>query len=167
MKKLAISMPLLLVAVLVLGSPLFAADMSNQSNANMNNPNMSQSQNGAASNAFNAKDLIGKDVKTSTGDSIGEVKDVILGADGRADFVVLSRGGILGAGTKYVPIPFKTFMSESNVQRVEADKDLVINLDKSKIDSAPSFSNEKWDKAGADWMHKSNCYFGAPSTQPC
>jgi len=42
--------------------------------------------------SFNANDLIGKTVKNKQGETLGKVEDLVIGSDGTADFVVLSRG---------------------------------------------------------------------------
>lgn len=49
--------------------------------------------------------FIGLTVVGSDGDEIGEVKDVVLEADGGTAFLV-SRGGMLGIGTHLVALPF-------------------------------------------------------------
>lgn len=50
--------------------------------------------------------LMGKNVLDRNGEKLGDVEDVILGADGQAQKVVLSRGGFLGLGEKQIAIDF-------------------------------------------------------------
>ncbi|HEV2606024.1 MAG TPA: PRC-barrel domain-containing protein [Microvirga sp.] len=50
-------------------------------------------------------DVIGSDIK-----SIGEVEDVLIGADGRAQGVLVGVGGFLGLGQKTVAVPFEAML---------------------------------------------------------
>jgi sporulation protein YlmC with PRC-barrel domain len=157
MKKFNITMSLLLVAGLLAAAPVLAAE-NDHSKSSMSTPRGSDSSN----SAFNVNDLIGKSVKNSRGDELGKVEDVIIGSDGRAQFVVLSRGGTLGVGAKYVPVPFNTLMSNStNIARIKTDNDLIANLDKAKLDSAPSFSDKRFDLSSRDSQNKICSYYGA------
>ena len=110
--------------------------------------------------SFNASDLIGKTVKGKDGESLGKVEDVMLSRDGTASFVILSYGGTAGIGSKYVPIPFNTFVSDwTNMARLSTDSDVIANLDKAKLDSAPSFSDKK--ELGSHATRDTVCrYFG-------
>jgi sporulation protein YlmC with PRC-barrel domain len=55
--------------------------------------------------------LMGKDVVGKDGDKLGDVEDVILDANGRAQQLVLSRGGLLGINEKKVAIDFTQVQS--------------------------------------------------------
>ena len=90
------------------------------------------------------------------------MKTWAFSSDGRIDFVILSYGGTLGLGAKYVPVPYQTLMSNSsNLANINSDNDLVANLDKTKLDSAPSFSDKKWDVSSQDMRDKICTYYGA------
>ncbi len=65
----------------------------------------------AADNAQTADDfrsskLVGSNVYNNANENIGSIEDIILKADGSMDEVVLSVGGFLGMGDKYVSMPF-------------------------------------------------------------
>lgn len=147
--------PLLFMVGLLIAVPVFAAETGSMDNSG-------RSSKSGQFHAFNASDLLGKTVKNSHGDDLGKVEDVVIGSDGRANFVVLERGGTLGIGAKYVPVPFHTFMSNStNISKLDTDKDLIANLDISKLDGAPNFSDRKWDLSTSASQNKICSYYGA------
>ncbi len=154
MKQFNICLSLLVMVGLLVTVPVFAAG----SDSSMSNPQ----QMPGTFHAFNANDLIGKTVKNSKGDELGKVEDLVIGNDGRADFVVLSRGGTLGVGTKYIPIPYQTFMSDStNIAKINTDSDLVSNLNTAKLDEAPSFKDKNYDLSTRDSQMRICRYYGA------
>jgi sporulation protein YlmC with PRC-barrel domain len=51
-----------------------------------------------------AGDLIGADVTNSTGESVGEIKDLVIGSDQKVTGAIVSVGGFLGVGDKLVSI---------------------------------------------------------------
>lgn len=57
-----------------------------------------------------ASHLLGAEVKRVTGDSVGEVKDLIVSADKDIRLAVISVGGVLGVGGKTVALPFAEMM---------------------------------------------------------
>jgi sporulation protein YlmC with PRC-barrel domain len=50
--------------------------------------------------------IVGTKVYNSANENIGSVEDIVLKPDGTMDEVVLSVGGFLGIGDKYVAVPF-------------------------------------------------------------
>jgi sporulation protein YlmC with PRC-barrel domain len=90
--------------------------------------------------SFNkASELIGMNVKNRENEKIGEVKDLIVDLrSGRVTYAVISSGGLLGIGDKLVAIPARTF------EYSEADKKLVLNVDKEVFANAPRFEKDKW-----------------------
>jgi sporulation protein YlmC with PRC-barrel domain len=137
---------------LLVAAPIFAAG-TDQSRS------MSSSRN-AAFQAFNASDLMGKTVKNSKGEELGKVEDLVIGSNGRADFVVLEHGGVLGVEGKYVLVPYQTFMNSTNIAKINTDHDLTANLDKARFDAAPTFSDKKWDLSNTATRNKVCSYYG-------
>lgn len=61
----------------------------------------------APDNAFHAKWLIGRDVESQTrDDSVGTIRDLLVGDDGRIVAVIVGMGGIVGVGEREVAIPW-------------------------------------------------------------
>ena len=50
--------------------------------------------------------IVGSKVYNNANENIGSVEDIVLKPDGSMDEVVLSVGGFLGIGDKYVSVPF-------------------------------------------------------------
>lgn len=55
--------------------------------------------------AWRASDLMNKDVRDRAGDSVGKVKDLLIGRDGRLIAMVVEAGGVLGVGGHLVAVP--------------------------------------------------------------
>ena len=63
--------------------------------------------------------LIGRNIKNTAGETIGEIKSIYINKDGKVDSVLVSVGGFLGVGDREVRIawsdlkiqPLKHFMS--------------------------------------------------------
>ena len=90
MKQLALSMITvgLLVAAPIAMLPAFAAD------------------NTQTVDELRTTKIVGSKVYNNANENIGSVEDIVLKADGSRDEVVLSVGGFLGIGDKYVSVPF-------------------------------------------------------------
>jgi sporulation protein YlmC with PRC-barrel domain len=78
--------------------------------------------------------LIGKNVETSAGDTIGEVKDVVIDEQGKATHVIVSHGRL--GSTKLTAVPFDTVK-----QMMRADK---LVMDKTRLENAPSFDESSF-----------------------
>jgi hypothetical protein len=160
MKKFNFLFSLLLTASLLVALPVFAAQSSSSQpmNQQTNQPSMGQSQQTVNFRPFYAKDLLGKTVKDQKGKSIGKVADVVIGRDGRADFVVLSHGGVFSK--KYTPVPFNTFISSAtNLSDLQKASYLKTSLSKTRIDKAPTYSSRHWNLTGS--RDKICGYYGA------
>ena len=103
-----------------------------------------------------ASDLIGKDVVNSQGQSLGEVQNIVIDtANGRVAYAVLSFGGFLGIGDKYFAIPWQAF------QKQPGKDQLVLDVDKDKLKSAPGFNKDHWpDMANREWAREVNHFYG-------
>ena len=77
-----------LIAANVSALPVFAAD------------------NTQSADEYRTSKIVGSKVYNNANDNIGSVEDIILKPDGSMDEVVLSVGGFLGIGDKYVAVPF-------------------------------------------------------------
>jgi ribosomal 30S subunit maturation factor RimM len=55
---------------------------------------------------YRTSKLVGSTVYNENNENIGSVEDIVLKSDGSLDTVVLSVGGFLGIGSKYVSVPF-------------------------------------------------------------
>lgn len=114
----------------------------------------------ATANDFFASDLIGMRVYNSEAqidtnatiaadgqknwDDIGEINDIIVGADGQVKAVILGIGGFLGMGERDVSVS----MDAITVVRQEGDANgrfLVVNTSKAALEQAPEFDRKTLD----------------------
>jgi sporulation protein YlmC with PRC-barrel domain len=95
-----------------------------------------------------ASNLIGETVYNGTGDNaenIGDVNDLLIGANGTVDQLVIGVGGFLGIGEKDVAIDYKTAeWAEKN-----GDRWLVVGMSKEELEAAPAFDRAPYEPAAA------------------
>jgi sporulation protein YlmC with PRC-barrel domain len=84
-----------------------------------------------------ASDLMGTQVYNAENQALGEINDVLLGADGRLKAVVVGVGGFLGLGERDVAVPWEALQ----VSREEG-QDLVLRLKvgREQLEQAPAFT---------------------------
>ena len=101
--------------------------------------------------------LLGANVQSPTGESLGEVKDVILDwKTGKVQYDVLSFGGVLGIGDKLFAVPPSAFKSKTDA------KELVLPIDQHRLKDAPGFDKDNWPNfTDATWQ-KANDQFYSP-----
>lgn len=76
----------------------------------------------AGNQPLSASNLIGLNLRNTANESIGEVKDIIVGADGKVSEVIVGVGGFLGMGERYVAISWDQLrMSRTNDARVQGE----------------------------------------------
>ncbi len=101
---------------------------------------MNQAQ-GFISTPLRASDMIDTDVVSPQGDSIGEVKEVVIDPNtGRVAYAVVSFGGFLGMGEKDVAISFENLKFAK-----DNDNDLVVttNVTKETLQATPAYTKPK------------------------
>jgi sporulation protein YlmC with PRC-barrel domain len=76
---------------------------------------------------------------------IGEVDDVLLGADGKINALVVGVGGFLGIGEKHVIVPFTAVKAD----RKDNKWQLTMNSSKDELKAAPGF---KYDRTNTVWV---------------
>jgi sporulation protein YlmC with PRC-barrel domain len=102
-----------------------------------------------------ASEFIGKDVKNQQGENLGDVNDVVFDNQGNINYIILSRGGVMGVGADLVPVPFK---SEKFTFQDDA---IIMDMDKQKLDEAPSFSSGEWETfAEQGFQQRVHGYYG-------
>jgi hypothetical protein len=80
-----------------------------------------------------ANKLIGQDIKNAENDSIGEVKSVRIGADGKVDAVIVGVGGFLGMGEREVALDWKELRVSDDGRKVTA------NMTKDQLKAMPEY----------------------------
>jgi hypothetical protein len=80
-----------------------------------------------------AQKLIGRNVKNADDETIGEIKSVHIGADGKVDQLIVGVGGFLGVGEREVAIAWNDLTISGNGERV------VANMSKDQLKALPEY----------------------------
>ncbi len=99
-----------------------------------------------------ADKIIGLAVMDEARQHIGKVEDLTLGEDGRIEYLVLSRGGVLGIGKKLSAIPWDA----ADIRFHE--NALIISLSSEKLESAPVFEN--WEDLTGSYGEEVRAFYG-------
>jgi sporulation protein YlmC with PRC-barrel domain len=79
--------------------------------------------------------LIGKDVYGMNGDEVGEINNLLIGADGRVHAAIIEFGGFLGIGEHKVAVPW---------DRLNVTRDRVtINMTEAQIKAGPRWNKDR------------------------
>lgn len=94
-----------------------------------------------------ASKIIGTKVKNPKGESLGEIKELVLDPKtGQVVYAVVSFGGALGVGDKLFAIPWNGLVWT-------ADKEYyVLDLDKDTLKNAPGFDKKHWPDSSNKWQ---------------
>ena len=105
-----------------------------------------------------ADKVSGTNVYNPAGDNLGTIDDIMIDkASGRAIYAVMSFGGFLGIGENYYPLPWATL-------KYDARKGgYVVNLDKNKLEGAPSYDHSSVFEWTPAYGRKVDSYYGTPS----
>jgi hypothetical protein len=106
-------------------------DVSN-TNANDRNPVMTQMGEARASK------VIGSSVYNDHDEKVGSIDDLLIDKDGKMN-VVLSVGGFLGMGTKYVEVPYAD-LTFGNTQRDSDNRVVLKGATKESLKTQPSYN---------------------------
>jgi len=117
---------------------------------------------GESSYIYRASKLIGTDVENSQGETLGDIKDVVMDPQtGQIAYAVLSFGGFLGMGEKYFAIPWGALAPKTPTTKGAQYDRFVLNVDKERLKNAPSFNKENWpDMADRRWAEQVYSYYG-------
>lgn len=106
-----------------------------------------------ASHFLTASTLTGDSVKNLQGESLGDLKDIMLDtSNGRIAYGVLSFGGVLGMGEKLFAVPWEALQVDGE------NHHLILNVDKERLKDAPGFDKDNWpnfaDHSFATQLHE-------------
>jgi|SRR5579884_2677009 len=86
-----------------------------------------------------ASEVIGKNVKSTDGKDLGEIKDLAIDPlDGDIEYAVLSFGGFLGVGDKYFAVPWGALALSQD------KKHFVLDVSRRDLAQAPGFDKHNW-----------------------
>jgi hypothetical protein len=85
---------------------------------------------------FRSSKIVGSSVVNEANQTVGSVDDLIVTSNEKAPYAVLSVGGFLGLGTKYVVVPFGSLhMQDKKIVLPGATKDALMALPEFKYNS--------------------------------
>ena len=103
-----------------------------------------------------ATTLVGDLVRDHDGNTLGELKDVMLDVrSGRIAYAVLSTDGYPRAGAKLFAVPWRALRLDP------VNKRLSLDVKASPLDCAPGFDRDRWpDMADTTWADQVHSYYG-------
>lgn len=88
---------------------------------------------------LSASTLNGDSVNNHKGESIGDLKDIMIDTtNGKIAYGVLSFGGVLGMGEKLFAVPWEALTVDGD------NKQLLLNIEKDRLKNAPGFDKDHW-----------------------
>lgn len=88
---------------------------------------------------LSASKLTGDDVKNSQGESLGDLKDIMIDtSSGKIAYGVLAFGGTLGMGKKLFAVPWDALSVDGE------NKQLILDVTKDRLKNAPGFDQDHW-----------------------
>ena len=101
-----------------------------------------------------ASKLIGTSVQTPDGKLIGEIKDLVMGADGSATHVIVSHGGTAGSLGRLAAIPWSASQAMMQSGR--------LSIEPSRLSQAPALDAKQWpDLSAQRWSSAADRYWSA------
>jgi sporulation protein YlmC with PRC-barrel domain len=103
-----------------------------------------------------ASELVGARIRNATGDSLGEIEELVIPSDDRDDMlVIVSVGGVLDIGDKLVALPYEDL-------RVSPDGDtLYIDRTEAQLKEAPAFTYDAPAEASARYARQGEAHAGS------
>lgn len=105
---------------------------------------------------LSASNLMGNNVVNPEGDTLGQLKDIMLDmVDGRIAYAVLAFGGVLGIGEKLFAIPWEALEVD------QVNDQIILDVPYDKLKNAPGFDKDNWpDMADPQWGSQIYSYYG-------
>jgi hypothetical protein len=105
-----------------------------------------------------AEKVTGTNVYNADGETLGTIDDIMIDkVSGKAIYALMSFGGFLGIGEKYHPLPWSTLHYD------ETKGGYLVNLDKQKLEGAPTYGMDEDFKWSPGYGRQVDEYYGAPS----
>src|SRR5512138_405479 len=71
--------------------------------------------------ARKSSDILDKKIESQDGKDIGKVKDLVIGPDGKIEYLILGAGGFAGIGTDEYSVPWDKVRAGEKVDTLVAD----------------------------------------------
>lgn len=93
------------------------------------------------SRILSSSTITGQNIYNLKDENIGNIKDLMIDLNNaEIAYAVISFGGFMGIGNKLFAMPLKAF------QFSDSDNTIRLDIDKEKLEHAPSFDKDNWPK---------------------
>ena len=134
------------IALVLFAAPRLAAAQPAAPAAAASTATMTAAQRHDWERAHRMSKIIGSDVRTRSGEKVGDIKDVIVDDAGNVKLAIVSTGGLLGVGDTMHAVPWEALS-------LGAHDDRVIDIDKARLKEAPHFTSRTWPNLGDEkWL---------------
>ena len=90
--------------------------------------------------------MVGSEVHNKAGETVGDIRDLVIDDHGRIVLAIVSTGGFLGVGDRLHAVPWEALT-------LGPKDDRVLDIDKAHLRDAPGFTSKTWPNLGDDrWM---------------
>ena len=103
--------------------------------------------------AYRFTEIRGTPVRNSRGEKLGSILDLVVDSEGHVPEAILSHGGFLGIGAKWVAVSLNDLRFDT------ARRSFVLAWTKERLDAAPAFNESKL--AGPSWAERAYQDYGA------
>jgi sporulation protein YlmC with PRC-barrel domain len=101
-----------------------------------------------------ADDLMNESVVGQAGEDLGSIDNLVISENGQVEFIILSRGGVMGMGGDLVAVPWDA----ANLQK-DQDDQLRADITEQQLEGAPTFENYA-EIASPEYEQQVHSYFG-------
>jgi len=96
--------------------------------------------------AHRVSKIIGSDVRTKSGEKIGDIRDIVVDDRGAIRLAIVSTGGFLSVGDRLHAVPWDLLTPGPK-------DDEILDIDKARLQAAPGFTSRTWPNLGDDrWL---------------
>lgn len=142
----------LTIALLVAAATLAAASAAGQPAAAASSA-MTPAERHDWERSHRVSRIIGTDVRTKSGERIGDIRDLMVDDHGVIRLAIVSTGGFLGVGDRLHAVPWEALTLGSKDDRV-------LDIDKEHLQRAPGFTSRTWPNLGDErWMADNRRYY--------
>ena len=150
------------VTLLASATALAASEGNSGMTTGAQEMNASANSGGVFAHPQRLSTLLGLEVVNPSGTELGKVRDLIAGEDGRINYLVLARGGLMGIGANLVAIPMSAISP-----RITKDGKCNIDINAALLKKAPTFAADHYpDFANKGWQKQVRGYFSTQGSQP-
>jgi len=106
-----------------------------------------------------ASDIIGKEVRNASDESLGKVSDLIVSLDsGRVPYAIIAHGGALGVGRTKTAVPI------GDIQCSSDRKTVLMSATKEDLKAASKSCPDTWPRGrSSEWSRTIDGFYGQPS----